>query len=223
MGLHLGDVLEFNILDMPIISKIVSIRSVRWTSFMPNFFIQFQPGVLENAPKTFLSAIPFLSRELKSQIQLKVFKLFPNISMVDVSRLVERIFIILKQMGWALKIMTLMSFLTGLLVIYSISNHQIYLREKDLSFLKIIGVPLKTLKKMIRLEFFLLTIIGTGVGALLGVGLSYLISQIYFDGMWSFLWWFPPCSILIISFLCLFTSEVATRTVLNKRGSFTDN
>lgn len=223
MGISIGDILEFNILDMPVISKVVSLRKVRWTSFLPNFFVQFQPGVLENAPKTFLSAIPFLESDLKSQIQLKVFKLFPNISMVDVSRLVERIFTILKQVGWALKIMTMMSFLIGLLVIYSISNHQIYLREKDLSFLKVIGVPLKTLKRMIRFEFFILTLFGSGIGALLGVGVSYFISKTFFDGIWSFLWWFPPLSILVISFLCLLTSEVATRTVLNKRGVLSDN
>lgn len=54
LGLKIGDILTFDIQDVSVKGEIVNFRTVRWTSFNPNFFIQFQPGVLETAPKTYL-------------------------------------------------------------------------------------------------------------------------------------------------------------------------
>ena len=132
LGFKMGDVLKFDIESIPIEGKIVNIREVKWTSFQPNFFVQFQPGVLEMAPKTFIATIPSLPLEKKHHIQDRLVRELPNISMVDVSRIVKRINEIIEQMSWALTFMSILCLFSGFVVIFSIANHQARTRRWEI-------------------------------------------------------------------------------------------
>mgnify|MGYP006982487196 FL=1 len=57
MGFKLGDLLTFNVQEVVVEAIVINLRRVQWNSFQPNFFILFQPGVLEDAPGTFLGSI----------------------------------------------------------------------------------------------------------------------------------------------------------------------
>ena len=61
-GIKIGDTLEFDVQSVPISGKVVNFRKVNWNSFQPNFFISFQPGVLEEAPKVFIAALSNVSK-----------------------------------------------------------------------------------------------------------------------------------------------------------------
>src|SRR5690606_33719544 len=91
IGLKLGDVMGFDIQGVPIAGKIVNLRRVRWTSFHPNFFVQFQPGVLDDAPKMFVAAIPGDQTTDNVKLQTAIVTAFPNVSVIDVSNAIERI------------------------------------------------------------------------------------------------------------------------------------
>ncbi len=54
-GFRIGDILEFDVQGMPVTGQIRNLRRVKWTDFHPNFFVEFQTGVLEDAPKTYLA------------------------------------------------------------------------------------------------------------------------------------------------------------------------
>ena len=58
LSLALGDRITFDVLGVAIIGRVVNIRTVKWTSFLPNFFIVFAPGAFEEVHKTWLPAIP---------------------------------------------------------------------------------------------------------------------------------------------------------------------
>ena len=85
--------------------------------------------MLEDAPKTFLASVPALASDKKIELQNQMVRAFSNISMVDVSRVVERILGIVTQMSWALKFMAYLSLFTGFVVLFSIANHQAQLRR----------------------------------------------------------------------------------------------
>jgi putative ABC transport system permease protein len=79
LGLKLGDVMEFDVQGVPVKGQVVNFRKVRWTSFQPNFFIQFQPGVLDAAPKTFVAALSATAAERKAKMQNQIVSQFSNI------------------------------------------------------------------------------------------------------------------------------------------------
>jgi putative ABC transport system permease protein len=214
LGVSIGDKLTFDVLGMPIVGKITSIRSVRWTTFMPNFFIVFQPGVLDDAPKTYLGVIGAQAGDSKDQLMLSLYNAFPNISSVDVTRLIKRILILLGQMKAALQGMSLLSVLVGFFVVSALVGHQANARKKDWALLKTLGLSFKDLRKLQLYSILLLT----GGGSLLGIILSYLVgyglSSLFFDGLWR-----PPLSTPILTWfgLTLFgalVGELAVRKVM---------
>ena len=82
LGIDLGDQITIEVSGVQVIAEVVNIRRVRWTSFQPNFFVQMQPGVLEQAPKTFIATIDKLSVEEKQVIQDVLVQKFPTISIL---------------------------------------------------------------------------------------------------------------------------------------------
>lgn len=220
MGISLGDNIEFNILGVPILGRVANIRKVRWTSFLPNFFIQFQSGVLENAPKTWLAAVPSLERERMQNIQNGLFEKFPNVSAVDISRVVKKILSVMSQMGWALKAMSILCLIVGFFVLYSLANHQMEGRKADMALLKVIGMELTEIRKMAIQEFVFIGALASLLGSLFGMGVSFVVSHLFFDGLWeaSILW--PMGSLVVVSLLCFITSYLATRKLMKMSSSY---
>tara|TARA_R110000868_G_scaffold163335_1_gene395497 strand:+ start:22786 stop:25296 length:2511 start_codon:yes stop_codon:yes gene_type:complete len=214
LGLNLGDILEFEILGMPIKGKVVNFRSVRWTTFMPNFFIVFQEGVLNDAPKTFLATFGQLSNQLKDKLQVDLFKKFPNISAVDIGRVIERIVVVLGTMSQALLVMALLSVIVGLMVIGFIINHQMLTREKDMALEKMLGLSTQSMMSRLRFEFIGILVIASGLGVIGSLLMSYLLSVVLFDGLWAFDPILPVLSFVMILLVGISIVEVLGRKAI---------
>ena len=91
MNLDLNDKIEIEVSGVEISAVVVNIRRVKWTNFQPNFFVQMQPGVLEQAPKTFIATLNDLNLEEKERLQNLIVDKFPTISILDVERTGKKI------------------------------------------------------------------------------------------------------------------------------------
>lgn len=220
MGIVLGDRVTFDVLGIPVEGKVTNIRKVRWTSFLPNFFIQFQSGVLDDAPKTWLAAVPNLSAEKKESLQSRLYEKFPNVSAVDISRVVKKILDVMTQMGWALKAMSLLCLIVGFFVLFSLANHQMEGRKKDVVLLKVIGMELKDLERMVNKEFVTIGFLAATLGALFGLVVSFIVTNLFFDGLWQVSWHWPVASVFIITAMCWLTSLLAIKKALKVKASY---
>ncbi len=216
LGLQIGDVLEFEIESIPITGKIVNLRSIRWTSFRPNFFVQFQPGVLEMAPKTYVATLPHVGLEKKHQLQDRLVQNLPNVSMVDVSRIVERISGIMVQMSWALAFMSFLCLLAGFIVIYSIANHQATSQTWEVGLLKALGAPFPAIRNQFFWQFGLLSFTALSLGATVSLAVSYYLSTLLFESLWVFDWKTPALTIVLGTLVTLLVTHLATRGFLGR-------
>ncbi|MDP6216994.1 MAG: FtsX-like permease family protein, partial [SAR324 cluster bacterium] len=181
MGLKLGDFLTFNVQEVLVEAIVTNLRRVQWNSFQPNFFIIFQPGVLEDAPSTFLGSIGGLDASGKLKIQNRIVSDYPNVSVIDVSRMVERALKISDQMVLALRLMAYLSILAGLVVVFSIARHEVDGRLWELNMLKVLGAKFSDIQKMIQIEFAVLGIFAGLFGVVLSLVMSYGISWWFFE------------------------------------------
>jgi len=219
IGIKIGDLLEFDVLGMPIKGIVKNIRSVRWTSFMPNFFITFQEGFLNDAPKTFLATFGHLEDKDKDQIQTDLYKSFPNVSAVDVGRVVERIVVVLGTMSKALLLMSMLTVVVGLLVIGFIINHQLLVRQKDIALEKMLGISKKDLLFKVRLEFLGIIFSAAACGVLCSLAMSYALSFFLFDGLWAFDIQLPVISLFAITAVGAITVELIARKSVNTQAA----
>jgi putative ABC transport system permease protein len=212
LNFKLGDELTFEIEGVPVKGKIVNLRKVEWTSFQPNFFVIFQPGVLEMAPKIFIATIPSLNLERKHRLQDELVEQLPNVSMVDVSRIVERINEVILQMSWALGFMTLLSLISGFVVIYSMANHQARARIWEIGLLKAIGADFQVIRYQFMYQFLLICFFAMMLGALLSLLMSWIFSSYLFESLWIFAWKIPLASILA----ALFITKIVTGLAISR-------
>lgn len=171
MKIKVGDKLSFDILGVPVEGRVVSLRRVKWASFQPNFFVQFQPGVFKDTPKTFIGSVSQLDESQKLNLQNKVVEKFSNVSVLDVTKTVDSILALSTKMAWILKIMASLVFLSALAVTFSIQGFHIQKNQRERSLLHYLGV-LKT--RIQRIEFIETSVLSTSA-LLAGWCLSFLI------------------------------------------------
>ena len=214
MGLKLGDFLTFNVQEVLVEAIVTNLRRVQWNSFQPNFFIIFQPGVLEDAPSTFLGSIGGLDASGKLKIQNRIVSDYPNVSVIDVSRMVERALKISDQMVLALRLMAYLSILAGLVVVFSIARHEVDGRLWELNMLKVLGAKFSDIQKMIQIEFAVLGIFAGLFGVVLSLIMSYGISWWFFENLWKWTWPTSLVSIIGVTSLSVGVASLATSRTL---------
>jgi putative ABC transport system permease protein len=182
IGLKIGDKLRFDVQGVEVDGVVVNLRKVRWTSFQPNFFLVFQDGPLNGAPKSYLAALPPLEENKKMSLLNQLADRFPNISAVDVRATIERALDLLERMRWALHLMAAISLFAGLVVLYAITQRQAELRRWDMNICKILGARATELRSLLLREFFLLGFFASAFGALLSVAFTWVLARWIFEG-----------------------------------------
>lgn len=211
-GIKLGDSLVFDILGLELNGVVVNIRTVKWTEFVPNFFLILQEGALEDAPKTVLATISSGEYDAQ-QMLIKLSDLFPSLTVIDVKNLFASFAQLVKNVTSITEKMSLYSIIIGLLMSFIIIQYQMNLQKNNILRLKMIGVKNRTIRNSFLIEFGLISLSASTLGIILGSIGSYFISSILFDSNWDFrpdvllLYFFfiPILTILIVSF---FTSRM---------------
>lgn len=182
LGLGLDDRITFEVLGVPIVGRVVNIRTVKWTSFLPNFFIVFAPGALEEAPKSWLAAVPSLPKQQVTELQNRVAREFPNVSAVDVGQLVGRLMELFSRLQQALILMAWFAFFVGVVVVVAIAQDQILRREHEVMLEKTLGLsPLKVVLMALG-EFILLASLALSIGGVAGASLAGILTIEVFQG-----------------------------------------
>ncbi len=140
LGLKIGDVMLFDIQGVEQKAVVRQLRTVKWTSFQPNFFILVEPGILDEAPKTWLAGLLTGSDQERSRKSLiDMNKQFPNISAVDVSLLMTELRAIIFKMSRALELMSYLVFLSAQIIIFLILRNFFSDRGLERNYLRLLG------------------------------------------------------------------------------------
>ncbi len=180
LSLNIGDKLTFEIMGVELIGRVVSIRRVKWASFQPNFFVQFQDGVLTDTPKVFLASTGKLSSDLKSRYQQEVVRLFPNVSIIDVGQAVRELIQTTSKMALALKIMAFLVLISALLVVVSIQTYNVQRAKQQRGLLKLLGLTRSRILKIVSIQSWSLVTLAVAFGWLISIAVAWPITSLMF-------------------------------------------
>ena len=114
LNVQLGDKLTFFVANQTFSARVASIRTVKWESFQPNFYVIFHPGDLDEMPTTYLTSF-YLSA--KQKILLKdLVQQFPAVSVLEVDAILARVKGILAQVSAAVEFILLFVLAAGLTI-----------------------------------------------------------------------------------------------------------
>ncbi|MEE2671518.1 MAG: FtsX-like permease family protein [Bdellovibrionota bacterium] len=211
IGVKIGDTLTYEVLGVEVQAIVVNTRQVNWTSFRPNFFIVFQPGVLEIAPKTFLAIVKKIDFEKQLLIQDLLVDKFSNISIINVTELVTKILTLFKAMAWAIGIMSLCCIVVGIFVLYSILQNQLLKKKNEMALQKIMGFEGRSIFGITLVEYSLTCIVALVIGTTMGTIVAYTVSQIFLDGVFVFNYEFVIGLNIVLYILTVLTIAVTYR------------
>ena len=214
INVQLGDQLTFDIMGLEFSTRVVGRRQIKWSSFLPNFFILFPKGVLEDVPKSFLASVSLKNTNSFSLANFN--QSFPNISMVDIRDISKKVLKVMSEMSVALMFLSFLSIFVGLLIMISLINHQLLERKPDLILFHRIGLTKTSLEKIISYEIILISLISILFGAIFGQLVGLFTSYKMFYSMGSFSLKVLALTLILVAFISLITTKFSMRNFFRK-------
>jgi putative ABC transport system permease protein len=180
LDVKVGDELVFDVQGMPIKSRVASLRLVDWKRFQTNFFVVFPVGVLEKAPtfNVLVSRVP--TPAASARLQNAVVAKFPNVSALDLTSVIQTVDAILSKVALVIRIMSLFTVGTGLIVLASTIWSGRYQRLKESVLLRTLGASRLQIWKILGAEYLFLGLLASATGILLALAASWALAVFTF-------------------------------------------
>lgn len=179
LHLKLGDNLTFQIADRTITAKIVNFRTLEWSSFHPNFFVIFPPGLFTGLPTTFITS--FYLPATKTDLATELVKHFPNVTLIDIASLLTEVQELLDKIILAVEYLFL--FVVGLGIVIFIASLQSGMDERDETYrlLRTLGASKSYIRKSLIVEFSVLGILVLTIAVILAKIITHLLEKNIFN------------------------------------------
>ncbi len=170
LRVRLGDRILWDVQGVHIPSEIVALRTVDWARFEPNFFVVFEPGVLEAAPHTFVTLARVGDARQLAEVQRDLVRRYSNVSALDVSIIQDTLERLLRSVSLTIQFMALFSIGCGIVVLFGAIATSRFQRVRESVLLKTIGARTPQIRGILAVEYTALGLLASGSGALLAVG-----------------------------------------------------
>ncbi len=154
LHLALGDEIGFQVGDQTIAARITSIRSVKWDSMQPNFFVIFAPGQLDALPASSIASV-FVPPDAASVLPGFV-KAFPGITVLALDKLIANIEAVFDQIIGAVQLLLGFLLAAGMAVVMATLLASLDARQQEAVLLHTLGAQRAYLAKSLWSEFLAL-------------------------------------------------------------------
>lgn len=173
LGVDLGSALRLDVQGVPIDVTVTSLRSVEWESFAINFFLVVEPSALEGAPQSRL-ATARLPPAREQQVQDLVVASFPNVTVVLMRQILERVVALLRRLGWAISLLGGFTLAAGLVILAATVAVESGRRSREVALLKTLGMRRADVVALYATEYGLLGAVAGIIGVLGGSAVAWI-------------------------------------------------
>jgi putative ABC transport system permease protein len=154
LKLAVGDTLGFQVGDQALAARITSIRSVKWDSMQPNFFVIFAPGQLDKLPASAIASVFVPPGE--SNMLPGFIKSFPGITVLALDKLIANIEAVFDQIIGAIQLLLGFLLAAGMAVVVATLLASLDARQQEAVLLRTLGAQRAYLAKGLWSEFLAL-------------------------------------------------------------------
>ncbi|MCH4296242.1 ABC transporter permease [Shewanella sp. 3B26] len=189
LGLKLGDSLSFVIDNQTLDVHVTSIRTVRWETMQPNFFMIFSEQALQRFAYT--SMLSFHLEEAKRPLVVELIKGFPTISVIDVGAMVAQLRNIVAQVSLALGVVLALVIAASSLVLWAQTEAGMSVRQRELAVLRTFGAGGSLLQLATTMEFAVLGAVAGVVAVVVTEAVLFMLKTWVFELTvnWHLQWW----------------------------------
>ena len=201
MGIGVGETLVVSVLGREIEARIASLRKVNWRSLGFNYILVFSPNSLSGAPHPMAGTIS-VSGLPPASLDRAILSVFPSVSLINVSELIDRIQTTLEQMAAAILIAASVTVFAGIAVLIGAIAAARDERRYDSIIIKVLGGTRRQILAAQALEFGLIAFALAVLALAIGSAAAYYVVVEIFEFAWAPHW---PTVLLTLAAGCLLT------------------
>jgi len=187
LRITLGDTLTFDVAGQPVTVTVTSTRAVKWDSFDVNFFALLTPSALENAPRSYLTALNLPPSQ--TALPHALVRAHPNLTLFNVAFIVQQYQRVIDRAAGAVQGLFLFTILAGVLVLgaalYATRDERIH----ETAILRALGASARQLNAALHLELLLMGALAGLLAAAGATGTAWALTSIVFDFPMTFSAW----------------------------------
>ena len=214
--MDMGDTIRFNIQGVPLTARIASIRTRTTDSLKPFFYFVFEDKTLQSAPQTIFTALR-VAKDRVGPLQSRIVKVFPNISVIDLSATIQVFARIMAQLSTIVRGFSILSMAAGILILISAVFATRAERITESVYYKILGARKSFVGKVFVFEMFTVSLLSAMLALVMSQTGAFLICRHYLDIAYHpFL---LSCGLIVGASLLLIIAVglIPTRSILAKK------
>ncbi|KNE22177.1 ABC transporter permease, partial [Achromobacter spanius] len=179
LGLNLGDKMTFDVAGQQVEATVTSTRRVDWDTMRVNFFAILSPAALADMPQSWITSF-YLPPE-KAAVLPALVREFPNLTVFDVSAILQQLQSVLNEVGKAVQLLFLFTLAAGVLVLSAALTATRDERMREAAVLRALGATRTQLARSQRIELWA---VGGLAGLLAAAGataIAWVLSTQVFD------------------------------------------
>ncbi|MDE2981916.1 MAG: FtsX-like permease family protein [Gemmatimonadota bacterium] len=171
-----GDEITWMVAGTEIRTVIGSLRSVDWARMDTNFFVVFEPGVLEELPRTSIMLASVPADDDRARFQEALVREHPNVTVLDLATIRATIETVLSHVVAAIRILAGICTAAGLIVMAGSIASTRAQRRREGALLRTLGARLGQVRRILLSEYVALGALAGLAGGFLSIGASWLLT-----------------------------------------------
>lgn len=179
LGVQLGDELTFESGARQHTATVTSIREVEWNSFHVNFFILLTPEAGEFLPHQFIASF-HLDADGSGRLR-DLTRAYPNLSILDVGALIDRIGEIIDRVASAAQVVFFFTLLAGLVVLLAALEATRDERRHEAALIRTLGADNPMVRRGLLVEYGIMALIAAALATLGSAVTGWLLANELFE------------------------------------------
>jgi putative ABC transport system permease protein len=175
LGIARGDRLTFRVAGEPVTGTVANLREVDWTSFKVNFFVIGTPGMMREAPATWITS--FWAPPGSGEAIAGVVRDHPGITVLDVEAILSRVRAIIDQGTRAVEYVFAFTLLAGVIVLVAAVQASRGERRVEIALLRTLGASGRRLRAILAAEFAALGLLAGLIAAVGAAAIGWAITD----------------------------------------------
>jgi putative ABC transport system permease protein len=184
--INVGDEMRFDVLGRSLAARVTSVRRVEWAeSRAGGFMFVFRPGVLADAPHTFVGFVKGPEDgTARAKLQFDLVSRYPNVTTIDGREILARIQTVVDNAVLGISIVGGVALLSGVLILIGAVAMTKFQRVYESAILRTLGASTGLLTTTLALEYCALGLLAGIIGAAGALGLSWGVTRYVLDIPW---------------------------------------
>jgi putative ABC transport system permease protein len=185
LGIGLGDRLTFEAAGRTFTAPVTSIRKLQWDTMRPNFFFITTPGLLRDAPTTYMTG--FHAPGGEAELTARLSRAFPNLTVIDVGSIFRQVRSMMDQVIRAVQFVFMFALVAGILVLYAALLATQDERAQESALMRALGASRSQIARAQRAEFAALGLVAGALASLGATAIGWVLAGrvFQFEYVWN--------------------------------------